>query len=70
MTDHGGLNYFLSIMVSRDRKGMFLSQQKYVLDILERAKMQNCKSTWIPAGTSSKLGVSDPLVADLNCIAT
>lgn len=29
MTDLGPLNYFLGVAVTRDRHGMFLSQQKY-----------------------------------------
>lgn len=41
MTDLGTLNYFLSIVVSRDRHGMFLSQKKYATKIFERANMSN-----------------------------
>ena len=33
--DLGELKYFLGIEVSRSKKGMFLSQRKYVLDLLE-----------------------------------
>ncbi|GKB82765.1 ribonuclease H-like domain-containing protein [Tanacetum coccineum] len=36
MTDPGSLNYFLDISVTRDSSGMFLSQRKYVVEILER----------------------------------
>lgn len=39
MTDLGDLNYFLGISVRRDSKGMFLSQKKYALDLLDRAHM-------------------------------
>lgn len=41
MANLGDLNYFLSIFVSRNSKGMFLSQQKYALKILEKAHMLN-----------------------------
>ncbi|RVW98450.1 Retrovirus-related Pol polyprotein from transposon RE1 [Vitis vinifera] len=34
--DLGELKYFLGIEVSRSKKGMFLSQRKYVLDLLKR----------------------------------
>lgn len=37
INDLGSLNYFLGIFVSRDRHGMFLSQQKYAIKILDRA---------------------------------
>ncbi|GJW70240.1 ribonuclease H-like domain-containing protein [Tanacetum coccineum] len=45
--------------------GMFLSQRKYAMELLERAHMANCNSTRTPADTKSKLGsdrepVSDP----------
>nr|GEW27940.1 hypothetical protein [Tanacetum cinerariifolium]GEW98511.1 hypothetical protein [Tanacetum cinerariifolium] len=42
MTDLGSLNYFLGISVTRDSSGMFLSQKKYVVEILEKAHMQVC----------------------------
>jgi hypothetical protein len=34
MKDLGGLKYFLGIEVARSRQGIFLSQRKYVLDLL------------------------------------
>lgn len=64
MTDLGDLNFFLGISVIRDRHGMFLSQQQYALDILDRAKMLNCKSARTPADVSSKLPTTGPPVAD------
>ncbi|GKD55997.1 ribonuclease H-like domain-containing protein [Tanacetum coccineum] len=65
MTDFGALNYFLGISVTRDSTGMFLSQRKYAMELLERAHMANCNSTRTPVDTESKLGsdgepVSDP----------
>ncbi|GJT11517.1 ribonuclease H-like domain-containing protein [Tanacetum coccineum] len=39
MTDLGPLNYFLGIFVTRNSSGMFLSQQKYATEILERAAL-------------------------------
>nr|GEW94819.1 RNA-directed DNA polymerase, eukaryota, reverse transcriptase zinc-binding domain protein [Tanacetum cinerariifolium] len=39
MTDLGSLNYFLGIPVTRDSSGLFLSQKKYAIEILERAHM-------------------------------
>ncbi|GJU31600.1 ribonuclease H-like domain-containing protein [Tanacetum coccineum] len=42
MTDLGAFNYFLRISVIRDARGMFLSQKKYDMELLERAHMSNC----------------------------
>ncbi|GJU82488.1 ribonuclease H-like domain-containing protein [Tanacetum coccineum] len=65
MTDLGSLNYFLGISVSRDSSGMFLSQKKYAVEILERTNMVNYNPSRTPVDTESKLGnagdeVSDP----------
>ncbi|GKE09208.1 ribonuclease H-like domain-containing protein, partial [Tanacetum coccineum] len=65
MTDLGALNYFLGISVTRDSKGIFLSQKKYALELLDRAHMANCNPTRTPVDTKSKLGsdgdpISDP----------
>ncbi|GKB84106.1 ribonuclease H-like domain-containing protein, partial [Tanacetum coccineum] len=61
MTDLGALNYFLGISVMRDSTGMFLSQNKYALELLDRAHMANCNPTRMPVDTESKLG-SDGIV--------
>ncbi|GKA00645.1 ribonuclease H-like domain-containing protein [Tanacetum coccineum] len=65
MTDLGSLNYFLGISVSWDSSGMFLSQKKYAVEILERTNMVNCNPSQNPVDTESKLSnagdeVSDP----------
>nr|GEZ59500.1 cytochrome P450 [Tanacetum cinerariifolium] len=56
MTGLSALNYFLRISVTRDTKGMFLSQKKYVMELLERAHMLNYNPTQTPANIKSKLG--------------
>ncbi|GJZ07972.1 ribonuclease H-like domain-containing protein [Tanacetum coccineum] len=55
MTDLGSLNYFLGIFVARDSSGMFLSQRKYVAEILEGAHMENCNPIRTPVDIESKL---------------
>ncbi|GJV02617.1 ribonuclease H-like domain-containing protein [Tanacetum coccineum] len=45
MTDLGALNYFLGISVTRDSTGMFLSQKKYAMELLDRAHMASCNPT-------------------------
>lgn len=64
MTDLGSLNYFFGISVLRDCQGMFLSQQKYFIVILERAHMLNFKLTRTPTDTSAKLDGTGPPVDD------
>ncbi|RXH87159.1 hypothetical protein DVH24_028659 [Malus domestica] len=41
--DLGGRKYFFSIEVARSRQGIFLSQMKYVLDLLAETRMLDCK---------------------------
>ncbi|GKA33081.1 ribonuclease H-like domain-containing protein [Tanacetum coccineum] len=65
MTDLGSLNYFLGVSAQRSKSGLFLSQSKFVEEILERAHMQHCNLCKTPVDTESKLGsdgdpVSDP----------
>ncbi|GJS97375.1 ribonuclease H-like domain-containing protein [Tanacetum coccineum] len=51
MTDIGPLNYFLGISFTRTPMGMFLSQSKYAIEILERANMIKCKPCKTPVDT-------------------
>ncbi|GJZ52719.1 ribonuclease H-like domain-containing protein [Tanacetum coccineum] len=55
MTDLGALNYFLGISVVRHSTGLFVSQRKYALQLLERAHMVNCNPSRTPVDTESKL---------------
>ncbi|GKA10918.1 ribonuclease H-like domain-containing protein [Tanacetum coccineum] len=64
MTDLGSLNYFLGISVTRDSLGMFLSQKKYAVEILERARMVNYNPNRTPVDTESKLGTTGAVVSD------
>ncbi|GJY42882.1 ribonuclease H-like domain-containing protein, partial [Tanacetum coccineum] len=64
MTDLGPLNYFLGIFVTRDSSGLFLSQKKYAIEILEKAHMVSCNPSQTPVDTESKLGVDGDLVSD------
>ncbi|GJV92207.1 ribonuclease H-like domain-containing protein, partial [Tanacetum coccineum] len=57
----GSLNYSLGIFVTRDPSGIFLSQKKYVVEILERAHIVNCNPIRTPVDTESKLGRGDPV---------
>nr|GEU61394.1 putative RNA-directed DNA polymerase [Tanacetum cinerariifolium] len=56
MKDLGGLKYFFGIEVARCEKGIFLSQQKYILDLLAEVGMLDCKPEDTPSVPNLKLG--------------
>ncbi|KAL5724118.1 hypothetical protein ACHQM5_007419 [Ranunculus cassubicifolius] len=55
MTDLGKLHYFLGIEVQQSSAGIFLSQRKYVGEILKRFRMENCNAVGTPAEVGVKL---------------
>lgn len=58
------LNYFLGIVVTRDLHDGFLSQQKYTIDILERANMLNYKFSCTPPDKSNSFDSYGPSLVD------
>lgn len=52
----GGLKYFLGIEIARSQQGIFLSQRKYVLDLLAEIGMLECKPVDTPVSLNHKLG--------------
>ncbi|XP_014517337.1 uncharacterized protein LOC106774818 [Vigna radiata var. radiata] len=57
MKDLGQLKYFLGIEISRSEQGIFLSQRKYILDILSEIGMLACKLADTPIETNHSLTV-------------
>jgi hypothetical protein len=53
--DLGSLNFFLGIEVNRSSTGIFLSQQRYILDILKRTNMIEAKPVSSPMASSTHL---------------
>ncbi|KAL8170970.1 hypothetical protein V2J09_022774 [Rumex salicifolius] len=51
----GNLSYFLSVEVQPHPDGLFLSQRKYVTDVLHRAQMTDSKQVATPMCASTKL---------------
>ncbi|WJZ84318.1 hypothetical protein VitviT2T_003927 [Vitis vinifera] len=57
MKDLGPLKYFLGIEISRSSEGIFLSQRKYALDLLQETGMLGCQPVNTPIDESLKLCV-------------
>ena len=55
----GGLKYFLGIEVAQSNQGIFLSQKKYILDLLAKTGMLECKPTDTPIAQNEKLSIHD-----------
>jgi hypothetical protein len=53
--DLGPLHYFLGIEVRSQPGGIALSQQRYALDLLQRAKMSKCNPISTPLSSTEKL---------------
>lgn len=53
MSDLGLMYYFLGIEVEQSLTGIFITQKKYVLEVLDRSGMKNCNSV----GTPTELGL-------------
>eukprot|EP00253_Pinus_taeda_P008164 PITA_08164 len=59
MTDMGFLRYFLGIEVDQNEKGIFISQARYVNQVLSRFNMQECKAAITPTVMGLKLSIED-----------
>ncbi|XP_031283998.1 uncharacterized protein LOC116142731 [Pistacia vera] len=61
MKDLGSLRYFLGIEVACSPRGYLLSQLKYVVDILEQARLTNNKTIDTPIEVNAKYSSSNGL---------
>ena len=59
MTNMGLLKYFLGIEVEQDENGIFISQEKYVNEVLEIFNMQESKAAITPTVMGLKLSRED-----------
>jgi hypothetical protein len=59
MKDLGELNYFLGIEVKKIRKGLLLTQENYVTELLAKISMTKCTSSPTPLSSTEKLSIVD-----------
>ena len=55
----GELIFFLGLQVSQSKKGIFISQTKYIKEILKKFKMEESKPVTTPMVTGYKLSKND-----------
>nr|KYP41563.1 hypothetical protein KK1_037045 [Cajanus cajan] len=56
MKDTGKLKYFLGIEVTYSKKGIFISQRKYVLDLLKEIRKLGCRTSRVPIEQNHRIG--------------
>ncbi|XP_016675126.1 uncharacterized mitochondrial protein AtMg00810-like [Gossypium hirsutum] len=59
LKDLGPFSYFLGIEVLPTTNGLFLSQRKYIIDLLKRAEIECAKGSPTPMATSTRLSQHD-----------
>ena len=55
MKDLGAVNYFLGLEIDRSNAGIFMSQRKYVLDLLKEFGMSNASPLKLPMNSHVSL---------------
>lgn len=59
MSDLGLLHFFLGLQVVQTRDGVFISQEKYASDMLNKYNMLNCNASSTPINANEKLYLKD-----------
>lgn len=59
ITDLGLLSYFLGLEVKQGQNSIFITQKKYIQDLLEAYNMQGCKTVATPLNNNEKLRFED-----------
>jgi hypothetical protein len=57
----GELSFFLGLQIHQSNQGIFISQTKYIIEMLKRFGMEYCKLVITPMQTSCKLRKDDDL---------
>ncbi|RDX99830.1 hypothetical protein CR513_17073, partial [Mucuna pruriens] len=55
----GKLKYFLRIEVAYSKQGIFISQRKYVLDLLKETGKLGCKTSGVPIEQNHRIGCKE-----------
>ena len=59
MSLHGELKFFLGLQISQLNDGIFISQSKYIKEMLKKFGMEDCKPVSTPMITGCKLSKDD-----------
>ena len=57
----GEMKFFLGLQIVQNKKGIFISQTKYLKDLLKRFGLENCKPIGAPMVTIHKLSSKDEM---------
>lgn len=63
--DLGSLRYFFGMEVARSKRGIVVSQQKYILDLLEETGMSDCRLADTPMDPNGKLWEKGSVFVDV-----
>ncbi|KAL5837338.1 hypothetical protein ACOSQ3_014507 [Xanthoceras sorbifolium] len=55
----GSIEYFLSFEAFRSSTGIYLTQTKYIVDLMAKTNMTTCKLSFTPVSTGTKLSLYD-----------
>jgi hypothetical protein len=55
----GELSFFLGLQIRQSNQGIFISQTKYIREMLKRFRMEDCKPVITPMQTNCKLSKDD-----------
>jgi Asp-tRNA(Asn)/Glu-tRNA(Gln) amidotransferase C subunit len=55
----GELSFFLGLQIHQSNQGICISQTKYIIEMLNRFRMEDCKPVTTPMQTSYKLRKDD-----------
>jgi hypothetical protein len=55
----GELSFFLGLQICQRNQGIFISQTKYIREMLKRFRMEDCKPVITPMQTNCKLRKDD-----------
>ncbi|KAL9444243.1 hypothetical protein AB3S75_017429 [Citrus x aurantiifolia] len=59
MTDLGEMTFFLGLEIQKSQQGVFIGQQKYAKEVLNKFNMEDCKSVCTPLAQNEKFSKDD-----------